>query len=495
MMRILGGAAFLLLATAFAQAQDTSALTSDLHWRQLGPFRGGWATAVEGIPAKPDTFYFGAAGGGIWKTDDAGQTWQPLFQNGPAASIGALAVASSNPNTIYIGTGQPEPRYDIGAGLGVFKSTDGGAHWTSLGLANTRYIGRIWVDPKNENVVLVGAQGHFFGPSADRGLYRSTDGGKTWSQVLKIDDWTGVVDIASDPTNPKLIFASAWEAHQYPWQSYFTPVAGLGSAIYKSADGGVTWKKLSGNGWPTAPLGRIGLGVAHIGKATRIYAAVDSKEAGGLYRSDDGGIHWARVNDSTDFTNWYASRLTVAPNDPDVVYTVGQSIRRCTQGGKTLRNHQRRAGRRRLPSYLDQPASSRSHDPGLGPGRDRQREWRGYVEQLVQSAHRDNSIISRPTTGFPIGSIPASRTAARSAIASRSDYGELTYRDWHPVGGDERDYDIPDPADPNIVYGSGLGGHITKWDARTGQVADITPWPEDTYGRSARRSRNITICG
>jgi photosystem II stability/assembly factor-like uncharacterized protein len=480
--RFIGGAAFLLLATVFAQAQDGSALTSDLHWRQLGPFRGGWATSVEGVPTKPDTFYFGAAGGGIWKTDDAGQTWQAFFQNGPAASIGALAIAPSNPNTIYIGTGQPEPRYDIGAGLGVFKSTDGGAHWTSLGLAPTRYIGRIWVDPKNENIVLVGAQGHFFGPSADRGLYRSTDGGKTWSRVLKVDDWTGVVDIASDPKNPRLIFASAWEAHQYPWQSYFTPVGGPGSAIYKSADGGATWKKLSGNGWPTAPLGRIGLAATDIGKATRLYAAVDSKDAGGLYRSDDGGVHWARVNDSTDFTNWYASRLTVAPNDPDVVYTVGQSIRRCVNGGTSCTIIKGAPGGDDYHHIWINPLHPdhliQGSDQGATVSVNGGATWSSWYNQPTGQFYHlaaDNQ--------FPYWIYSGQQDSGTVGIASRSDYGELTYRDWHPVGGEERDYDIPDPVDPNIVYGSGLGGTITKWDARTGQVADITPWPEDTYGR------------
>jgi photosystem II stability/assembly factor-like uncharacterized protein len=479
------GAAF-LLAAASAEAQDSQPVSmasySDLHWRELGPFRGGWATVVDGVPSRPDIFYFGAAGGGVWRTDDAGGTWQALFQNGPAASVGALTIAPSNPNVIYIGTGQPEPRYDIGAGLGVFKSTDGGAHWMPLGLEKTRYIGRIWVDPRNENDVLVGAQGHFFGPSPDRGIYRSTDGGKSWSQVLKIDNWTGVVDIASDPKNSKLIFASAWEAHQYPWQSYFTPVTGPGSAIYKSADSGATWHRISGGGWPTSTLGRIGLAVTDTKKGTRVYAGAESKEAGGLYRSDDGGAHWDRVNASGSFVGWYSSRLTVAPNDPDVVYTVGQSIRRCDHGGKTCEIIKGAPGGDDYHHVWINPL----HPDHMITGSDQ-----GAVVS-VNGGATWSSWYNQPTgqfyhlatdNRFPYWVYSGQQDSGTVTIASRSDYGELTYRDWHPVGGEERDYDIPDPADPMIVYGSGLGGHITKWDGRTGQVKDVTPWPEDAYGK------------
>lgn len=437
---------------------------------------------VEGVPDKPDTFYFGAAGGGVWKTDDAGRTWEALFQHGPAASIGALAVAPSNANVIYIGTGQPEPRYDIAAGFGVFKSTDGGAHWTSLGLADTRYIGRIWVDPRNANIVLVGAQGHFFGPSPERGVFRSTDGGATWSHVLKINDWTGVSDIASDPKNPKIVFASAWEAHQYPWLSYFTPVIGAGSAIYKSTDGGATWHKLASAGLPKTDLGRIGLAVTHKAKGTRVYAAVDSKDAGGLYRSDDGGARWNRVNDSDAFNSWYASRLTVAPNDPDVVYTVGQSIRRCTQGGKTCEIVKGAPGGDDYhlvwinPRHPDHMATA--SDQGTVVSVNGGKTWSSWYNQPTGQFYH-LAADSR----FPYWVYSGQQDSGTVAIASRSDYGQLTFRDWHPVGGDERDYDIPDPSDPMIVYGSGLGGRVSKWDGRTGQVEDVTPWPESNYGK------------
>lgn len=482
-LTVAGAAAFVFAATlASARAADGPSLYGELHWRQLGPFRAGWATAVEGVPSRPDTFYFGAAGGGVWKSDDAGRTWQGLFQHGPAASIGALAVAPSNPNIIYVGTGQPEPRYDIAAGQGVFKSIDGGEHWQSLGLADTRYIGRIWVDPKNANIVLVGAQGHFFGPNAERGLFRSTDGGKTWSHVLKIGDWTGVVDIASDPKNSRIVFASAWEAHQFPWLSYFAPVAGAGSAIYKSKDGGATWARLSGGGWPTAALGRIGLAVAHTAKGIRVYAAVDSKEAGGLYRSDDGGAHWARVNDSSAFDSWYASRLAVAPNDPDIVYTIGQSMRRCTRGGTTCEIVKGAPGGDDYhqvwinPLHPDHMATA--SDQGTVVSVNGGRTWSSWYNQPTGQFYH-----LAADDRFPYWIYSGQQDSGTVAIASRSDYGQLTFRDWHPVGGDERDYDIPDPADPLIVYGSGLGGRVSKWDGRTGQVEDVSPWPENNYGK------------
>ena len=467
---------------AAAPSHEAADVASGLNWRLVGPFRAGWSTMVAGVPSQPDVFWFGAAGGGVWKTENAGRTWAPLFDHGPAAPIGAIAVSPSNPDTIYVGTGQPEPRYDIAAGLGVFKSTNGGKSWTSLGLADTRYIGAIWVDPKNPNLVLVGAQGHFFGPSDARGVYRSTNGGKTWSRALKINNWTGVVDIASDPQEPKVIFVSAWEARQYPWQSYFTPVTGPGSAIYKSTDEGATWTKLSGGGWPQGALGRIGLAVAHTPKGVRVYAAADSKTAGGLWRSDDGGTHWARVNNEDAFTSWYASRLAVQPNNPDIVYTVGQSIRRCTQGGKTCEIFKGAPGGDDYhhiwinPLHPDHMITG--SDQGTVVSVDGGKTWSSWYNQPTGQFYHlatDNR--------FPYWIYSGQQDSGTVGIASRSDYGAITYRDWHPVGGDERDYDIPDQTDPSIVYGSGLGGRVSKWDARTGQIANVSPWPESSYGR------------
>ena len=483
---LLAAAACLAIAPMAAAAPSTPApsaqsLYGDLKWREVGPFRGGWGEMVVGVPDQPDTFLFGAAGGGVWRTDDAGRTWRGLFQNGPASPVAAIAIAPSDARVIYIGTGQVEPRYDVQAGMGVFRSDDGGQTWRPLGLQDTRYIGRIWVDPRNPDVVLVGAMGHFFGPNAERGVFRSTDGGRTWTHALKIDDETGVADIAADPSDPSVLYAAAWQVRQYPWQSYFTPASGPGSAVYRSTDGGATWSKINGEGWPTGPLGRISLATTRTPAGLRIYATVDSATAPGLYRSDDGGAHWIRANPNPVITNYYASRIVVAPNDPDVVFTVGQSIRRCTDAGRTCTIFKGAPGGDDYhhvwinPAHPDHIATA--SDQGTVISVDGGRTWSSWYNQPTAQLYHvatDNR--------FPYWIYSGQQDSGTVGIASRSDYGSITFRDWHPVGGDERAYDIPDPNDPMIVYGSGLGGHVSRYDARTGQVEDISAWPVSSYG-------------
>ena len=468
-------------APAVAAPSSSPSATPDLHWRLLGPFRGGWATMVEGVPDAPDTFYFGAAGGGVWKSDNAGLTWTSVFDKGPA-SVGAIAVAPTDPNVVYVGTGQPEPRYDVTAGLGVYRTSDGGKTWRDLGLKDTRYIGRIRVSPTDANTVLVGAQGHFFGPNRERGVFRSTDGGATWDQTLKIDADTGVQDLASDPADPKIIFAAAWQVRQYPWQSYFTPAAGPGSGIYKSVDGGVTWARLSGGGWPKVALGRIGLAVTRKGGATRVYATVDSPTAGGLWRSDDAGVNWVRVNDENAFTSYYASRITAEPNDPDTIYTVGQSIRRCTGGGTTCEIIRGSPGGDDYHHVWINP----KHPDHIITGSDQGAAvsvdgWRTFSTWYNQPTGQFYHLAADNRFRYWVYS--GQQDSGTVAIASRSDFGALSYRDWNPVGADERDYDIPDPVDPLIVYGSGLGGHVNRFNGHTGQSVDISPWPDANYGK------------
>ena len=455
---------------------------AQLDWRLLGPFRGGWAEMIEGAPSRPDSFFFGAAGGGVWRTDNAGRTWTSLFDHGPTAPIGAVAVSASAPDTVYVGSGQPEPRYDVAAGRGVFKSADGGKTWQALGLEKTAHIGRIWVHPRNADIVLVAAVGDFFGPSVERGVFRSADGGRTWAQTLKIDSDTGAVDLAADPLNPDLLFAAAWQARQYPWQSYFTPVAGPGSAIYKSADGGVTWTRLGGKGWPAGPLGRISLAAARAATGLRLYAVVSSDAAGGLYRSDDGGTTWTLINDERAFTSYYASRVTVDPSDPDVVWLVGQSVRRCDQGGARCRIVKGAPGGDDYhfvwinPSHPDHIALA--SDQGAQVSVDAGKTWSSWYNQPTGQFYH-----LAADDRFPYRLYAGQQDSGTVGIASRSDFGAVGWRDWAPVGGDERDYDIPDPADPDIVYASGLGGRLSRFDGRTGQSANIAPYPISTYGQ------------
>lgn len=474
-----------------AETPIPASVTGALEWRQLGPFRGGWATMAAGVSSRPDTFYIGTAGGGVWKTDDAGRTWHPLFDRQPASSIGALALAPSDPTVIYVGTGQVAARYDVGSGNGVYRSADGGRSWQHVGLDETRHIGRILVDPQHPDTVLVGALGHYFGPNHERGVFRSTDGGRHWKQTLYINDDTGVVDLAADPANPAIVYAAAWQVRNYPWLSYFQPNAGPGSGLYRSSDGGMTWKRLDGHGWPGGVLGRIGVAT---GRGGRVYAVINaapnsgnvphaaSKDQGGLYRSDDGGATWQLVSQQGWLENDYFSRLTVDPNDPDRIYSAGQSIRVSSDGGKSWH------------VFKGAPGGDDYHFVWIDP-RNPQRMITASDQGAVITVNGGQSWSSwynQPTgqfyhlaadNRFPYWIYSGQQDSGTVGLASRSDYGALSFRDWHPVGGDERDYDLPDPADANVVFGSGLGGRVSRWNRQTGVVQNVTPWPVNSYGQ------------
>lgn len=485
-VRLRAVCAALLLAApaALVAAPLPAALMPQLHWRLLGPFRGGWATMGVGVPTQPDVYYIGTAGGGVWRTDDAGRTWTPLTDHIGAASIGAIAVAPSNPRVIYAGTGQVAPRYDIAAGDGMYRSTDGGRHWTHIGLAATRHIGAIWIDPKNPDELVVAALGKVFGPSHARGLYRSSDGGRTWQHVLFVNDETGGVDLAADPAHPGTLYAALWSIRNYPWLSYFKPIVGRGSAIYVSHDAGRTWHKLGGQGWPAAPLGRIGLAVTDTAQGTRIYASIDGGSdaaATGLWRSDDGGVHWQRVNAHTQAANWYFSRLAVMPGRPDTVFTTGQSVRESTDGGRIFHIVKGSPGGDDYHYVWINPLHPEDRivasDQGAVVTLDGGRTWSSWYNQPTAQVYHlaaDNR--------FPFWVYAGQQDSGTFAIASASDYGAISFRDWHPVGGDERDYDVPYPPDPDIVFGTGLGGRVSRWDARTGQVQNVSPWPVMSYG-------------
>lgn len=456
----------------------------DLRWRLLGPLRAGWSTCAEGVPDEPDTFYFGGADGGVWRTTDAGLTWNPISDSAPFSSVETLAIAPGTHRTIYVGSGQITARYDVMDGTGIFKTEDDGRTWTSLGLADSRHIGRILVDPRDPKTVLVAAMGHVFGPNPERGVFRSEDGGATWKKTLFVDENTGAVDLALDPAAPDVVYAAMWQFRLFPWLSYFMPDAGSHSGIWKSTDAGRTWSPTSRKGLPDGALSRIGLAVAAGTKGMRVYASVKAArdEASGFFRSDDGGDSWQLMNNDSALASTYFGRVTSDPQMTDVVYVTGVAVRRSKDGGKTFDIPKGTPGgddyhflwiNSRHPDHM-----VLASDQGTAVSVNGGKTWSPWYNQATGQFYRlaaDNR--------FPYWVYSGQQDSGTVRVATRSNYGQLTFRDWQSVGGDERDNEIPDPDNPDIVYGSGLGGYASRWDANTGRVTNISPWPASSYGQ------------
>jgi photosystem II stability/assembly factor-like uncharacterized protein len=475
--------AMLLCAVPALESQQIPTQTySGMRWRMIGPFRGGRSVAATGITGDRDTYYFGAVAGGVWKTTNAGRTWSPIFDSVPIASVGALAVAPSDPNTIYVGTGEADIRSDISFGDGVYKSTDAGRTWQHIGLDDTRQIGRILVDPHDPNTVLVAALGHAYGPNSERGVFRTTDGGATWTRVLYKDEDTGAIDLAMDPADSNIVFATLWNAHRPPWSTY-APIEGPGSGIYKSTDGGITWKELSGNGLPTSELHRIGLAMARAAGHERVYALIDAKEGSGLYRSDDGGEHWQLAGKDPRITQrqWYFGEITVDPKDPDVVYVSNVSLYRSSDGGKTFEAIKGAPGGDDYHFLWISPDDSRrmivASDQGTVVSVDGGKTWSSWYNQPTAQLYHVSTDNRLPY--FVYG---AQQDSGTVATASRSDYGSITYRDWYSVGAGESGYIVPDPSNPRIVYGGNTYGGLFRFDKRTGQSQNISPTAVNIWG-------------
>ena len=440
----------------------------------IGPFRGGRVVPVAGIPGRPNEYLFGAVGGGVWKTTNGGVTWEPIFDSQHIASIGAIAVAQSNPQTIYVGTGESDMRSDISYGDGVYKSVDGGVTWQNVGLRDSQNIGRILVDPHDANVVLVAALGHAFGPNPERGVYRSTNAGGTWTKVLSKNDDTGAIDLAWDPANNSVVYASMWQTRRPPF-SVYAPTNGPGSGLYKSTDQGVTWNQIISHGFPGEALGRIGLTVPPGQNGKRIYALVDAKD-GGVYRSGDAGENWRRVAADRRVwqRGWYFGAITADPRNPDVVYISNTAIYRSNDGGEHFEPIKASPGGDDYHSLWIAPDDPQrmilGSDQGAAISVDGAITWSSWFNQPTAQFYHVTT-----DNRFPYRVYGSQQDSGTAAVSSRSDYGQITFRDWSPSGGEESGYIVVDFTDPNIVYGGGPFGALRRFQWDTGQSFDISP--------------------
>src|SRR6266704_2244025 len=470
---------FILLACIFLPAvlgtaqQFNPALYQDMRWRMIGPFRGGRTVAVSGVPGAPNVFYMAAVNGGVWKTTDYGRIWTPIFDGQPTGSVGALAVAPSNPKIIYVGSGEGLQRPDLSTGDGIYKSTDGGDTWQHLGLRDGQQIAAILVDPHDPNRVFVAVLGHPYGANAERGVFRSTDGGQNWQKVLYKDENTGAADIVFDPSNARNVYADLWAARVAPWEirSGESFVA-AGGGLYKSTDGGDTWHELT-KGLPGSAdgLGRMGIAVAP-SRPSRVYASVEARRNAGVYRSDDGGATWERVNDDRRIGGRGpgAMGIAVAPNNPDVLYIANTSTWRSTDGGKTFAGFKGAPGGDDYQRIWINPSNPEiialSSDQGAIISVNGGATWSSWYNQPTAQFYHITT-----DNRFPYWVYGAQQESGSVATQSRSDYGEITFRDWRLPGIFEYGYIAVDPLDSNILYGDWL----TRTKQDIGEYAKVTP--------------------
>ncbi len=444
-------------ATQSASASDSVSPTlyGGLKWRMAGPFRGGRVLAVSGVPENPNLFYFGAVGGGVWKSDDAGETWTPIFDSQPVASIGALAVAPSNPDTIYVGSGEADMRSDIIHGNGMYKSNDAGVTWKRIGLENTRQISRIIVDPRDAGHLYVAALGHAYGPNEQRGVFESRDGGASWQKILYRDADTGAVDLAMDSQDSRVLLASLWQTRRPPWNIY-PPSSGPGSGLYRSSDAGKTWSRITA-GLPSGRLGKIGIAFAP-GDGRRAYAVVDSPDAGGLYRSDDRGNSWTlRDNERRIWQlGWYFSHVAVDPQNENTVYVSDTALYRSNDGGRSFDAIKGAPGGDDYHMLWIDPANGArmilASDQGAIITLNRGRSWSSWYNQPTAQFYHvatDNR--------FPYWIYGAQQDSGAVATPSRSSHLGISMRDWKPItAGGESGYIAPDPQDPQSIYGTNV---------------------------------------
>jgi len=493
-MKFLFHIAFCLLPIlAFSQkakptGKPTNAINLNEHYfgttsfRQIGPFRGGRADAIVGSYSNKQTFYMGATGGGVWKTIDAGNNWKNISDGYFGGSIGAVALAPSNESILYAGEGENTLRGNVSEGLnGIWKSTDGGRTWKNKGLANTRHIAKIIVDPKNELITWVAAIGHLFGKNEERGVYKTVDGGNTWQKVLYVSDSVGIIDMAIEPSNPQTIYATAWNIKRTP---YSLESGGQGSGIYKSVDGGITWNNITPSLKlpPTDAIGIIGITVSAI-NPDKVFALVESKK-GGLFKSENGGKDWVKVSEDANIRQraWYFSRIYCDPLNEETIYAMNVGMYKSTDGGKTFKGI-RTGHSDHHDMWIDPKDPNRlglANDGGAQVSFDGGANWSSLNNQPTGQFYRVSTDNS-----FPYRILGAQQDNSTVRIKSSTYTGEISNQDWEPTAGSESGYVVADPLNNDIVYGGNYGGYLSRLNHKTGENRAITVWPENPMGSGA----------
>jgi len=454
-----------------------------LKFRLLGPAWGGRVSRVAGIPGNPDVYYAASASGGVWKAVDGGHRWNPIFDEQPVSSIGSIAVAASDPNVLYVGSGEANIRGNVAAGNGIYKSVDGGKSWNHVWNQEGQ-IGTMVVDPRNADVAFAAVLGHAFGPNPERGVYRTRDGGRTWQQVLKKDDQTGASDVALDPSNPHIVFAGLWQARRRPWD---LTSGGPGSGLYVSRDGGDSWKQLTGKGLPKGNWGKVGLAVAP-SDGRRVYALIEADD-GGLFRSDDGGESWSLASGSHELRQraWYYTTLSVSPANPDEVWCPEVPLLKSIDGGKTFEHAKGEHHGDNHDVWIDPRDAKRmivANDGGVDISANGGETWLTPPLPLGQFYHvsADNSVP------FKVAGAQQDIGTAQGPANSLSGSG-IRNTDWYDVGGGEAGFVVSQPDDPDIVYAGEYGGTITRYNHRTGELRNVTVYPDNPSGHGGEDLR------
>ncbi|MCP3962254.1 MAG: glycosyl hydrolase [bacterium] len=473
--------AFSSASRADSHAGFDESLFQSMEWREVGPYRGGRSAAVAGIPDQRNVYYFGATGGGVWKTDDGGKTWKPVSDGFFGGSIGAVAVSSWDPNVVYVGGGEKTVRGNVSHGDGMWKSTDAGKTWKHVGLADSRRIPRIRIHPRNPDLLYAAVLGHLFGPNAERGVYRSKDGGETWERILHVSDEVGAVDLAMDPTNPRILYASMWRILRTPWS---LESGGEGSSLWKSTDGGDEWQELTSKpGLPKGPLGIIGIDVS-ASNPENLYAIVEA-EKGGVFRSKDGGETWEKTNDERKLRQraWYYTRLVADPADEESVYVLNVRFHRSKDGGKTFSRVDTPHGDNH-DLWIDPGDPLRmiqSNDGGANVSYDSGKTWSPQSNQPTAQMYRVST-----DNAFPYRLLGGQQDNSAVRIRSRSAFGSaIGVRDWEPTAGGESGHVVARPDDPDIVYGGSYDGFLTRVNHRTGERRAVNVWPDNPMGWGA----------